>query len=649
MAENSKLENALALAAKGYRVFPLAPGSKKPPRDFHWKRAATVIPAEVKKLWFAYPGANIGVATGNGMLVIDVDVKGGRSGDESLALLDALGLDGDSFRVSTPSGGTHIYLNTELEHGQRVDTVDGFPGIDIRCDGGYVVGPGSEVDGKTYSITNDVPLVSAPWFDEILLKGNGARAAKTETPLIELDQQANIDRAREYLLNRAPEAIEGAGGDDTTYRVATRCRDYGLSEGVTLDLMLEHWNEQKASPPWMPDELEAKVSNAFQYASGSWGGQTAEAEFGALDIDVGESPMKSEVEIPAAEAPAHRKRRLAAVRCGDALEAALAESPPPLIDGLLDLGTFAVIYGPPNSGKTFAALDMCAAVATGRPWIGRKVDKGPVLYVFAEGGRRIIDRLAALQKMERLPTGAPFFRISSAVNLYSKEDVAAIIAEASAISGEGAPLRLIVLDTLARVMQGGDENSGQDMAAAVAAVDRIREATGATVLVVHHTGKDASRGMRGHSALLAAIDTEIVLERKPREKIGRLRTGKQRDLPSDVEFRFALESVLLGVTPSGERRSSCVFKPVDDLAIDALPLSPGAEAYLETLREAGGPLTVAGWNDAHRRGARPNWREGDKAPEGRSDVTLRRYRKELKDDQHIREVKRDTWEAIFSE
>ncbi|MCG6115874.1 MAG: DUF3987 domain-containing protein [Mesorhizobium sp.] len=113
------------------------------------------------------------------------------------------------------------------------------------------------------------------------------RTPKSEQPLVELDTEKAIRLATQYLVDRAPEAVEGAGGDQAAYTVACACRDYGVSEGVALDLMLDHWNEQKASPPWAPEELAEKVSNAYTYASGGYGAKMAEAEMPAVEIDEG--------------------------------------------------------------------------------------------------------------------------------------------------------------------------------------------------------------------------------------------------------------------------------------------------------------------------------------------------------------------------
>lgn len=150
------VDSAIDLARRGFRVFPLEPGGKVPVYGFAWKELATSDESAIRSWWKLYPDANVGVATGNGLLVIDADckVKNGiaERGLESLALLDDMGLP-EGFRVRTASGGIHVYLRVEPGVGLTVGAKDlpGYPGLDFRCDGGYVVGPGSIVGGVAYA------------------------------------------------------------------------------------------------------------------------------------------------------------------------------------------------------------------------------------------------------------------------------------------------------------------------------------------------------------------------------------------------------------------------------------------------------------------------------------------------------------------
>jgi RecA-family ATPase len=372
----SKLEAAISAASVGFRVFPVLPDTKHPAIE-NWPDAATTDTATIRRWWRDDPDCNIGIATGDGLLVVDADTKQDRPGGHSLEMLDMLGLP-DSYRVATPSGGTHVYLATNERHRNRVDSIPDYPGIDIRGERGYVLAAGSTIGGKPYTTTGAKRPDPAPqWFDEHLLRERPSHVQKTETTVTELDRPDNVQRATQWLLNTAPTAVEGAGGDQTTYEVACRMRDFGLSQQAALDAMLEHWNERQ-SPPWTPDDLSAKVENAFTYATGSWGALTPDADFDAIDIDVGESPKAVEpAESTATPAiPIRTASSFADVE--KPRRAFLDESE------MLPERNVAILNGDGATGKSLLAMQLAVAVAAGGRWLGRAVGSGPVLYFSAE-------------------------------------------------------------------------------------------------------------------------------------------------------------------------------------------------------------------------------------------------------------------------
>ena len=125
----------------------------------------------------------------------------------------------------------------------------------------------------------------------------------------------------------------------------------------------------------------------------------------------------------------------------------------------------------------------------------------------------------------------------------------------------GSPL-VIVIDTLSRIMSGGDENSAADMTALIRNLDAIREATGAHIMLVHHTGKDSARGARGHSSLRAATDTEIEVQNEDGNRAAIV--SKQRDYQGGEIFAFSLKSIELGIDQDGDEVSSCVVVEADE-------------------------------------------------------------------------------------
>jgi hypothetical protein len=124
-----------------------------------------------------------------------------------------------------------------------------------------------------------------------------------------------------------------------------------------------------------------------------------------------------------------------------------------------------------------------------------------------------------------------------------------------------APL-LIVVDTLSRVIAGGDENSAADMTAFIRNIDDVREMTRSHVMIVHHTGKDTARGARGHSSLRAATDTEIEVGNNDGARAAMV--TKQRDYQGSETFPFTLKAVALGHDQEGDEVNSCVVETQED-------------------------------------------------------------------------------------
>ncbi len=230
-----------------------------------------------------------------------------------------------------------------------------------------------------------------------------------------------------------------------------------------------------------------------------------------------------------------------------------------LMKGVFDCRAFGELYGESNSGKTFAALYMAEHIAHHWPWCGRKVRGGTVVYIAAEGGLGLEERLIAFRQHHGVDQAdVPLYVIPASIDLCSADsDTKTLIGEIERLG----TVRLIVIDTLARALAGGNENAPDDMGAFVLNCDRIREATGAAVLVVHHSGKDQSRGGRGHSSLKAAVDTEILVENV--DSLVTVTVTKQRDYPSGDIFTFKLEPVEIGTDEDGDPITSCVLLPAD--------------------------------------------------------------------------------------
>jgi hypothetical protein len=257
-----------------------------------------------------------------------------------------------------------------------------------------------------------------------------------------------------------------------------------------------------------------------------------------------------------------------------------------LIERLLDRNAMSIVFGASGAGKTFFVLDLCAHVSLGRPWRGLRVRQGTVLYLAIEGGLGIEERLTAWRThhLANIET-APFFVIPEPIDLCRPDaDVKLLLNRLAELPQK---LELIVVDTMSRALSGGDENSPKDMGALITNLDRLRLQSKAHILVIHHSGKDESRGARGHSLAKAAADTEIEVGQNVVAGINSATVTKQRDHHPGGEFRFRLESVEIGQDEAGKPITSCVAVETELGASGrkATRLPPTARAGLQKLHE----------------------------------------------------------------
>ena len=198
--------------------------------------------------------------------------------------------------------------------------------------------------------------------------------------------------------------------------------------------------------------------------------------------------------------------------------------PRPLVEGLISENSFCVMYGAPGSGKSFCALDIGLSIASGMPWHDKQTQQGSVLYIAGEGVGGLKRRVKAFHTYHGLSSISSFHVLQQAVNFRDEQSVKRLLRSIDRVGGD---FNAVFVDTVARALPGSDENSATDMGAFVDACDRIRHHTGAAVIGVHHSGKDISRGMRGSSALLGAVDTSI--EVKNSDGVICLKNEKQKD------------------------------------------------------------------------------------------------------------------------
>lgn len=276
------IDHALQLAHWGFHVFPLRKKSKLPLiKDF--PTLATRDIATIKDWWTKAPEANIGISTtkfgdGEALVVIDVDNKGKKKGDDELLKLEMEeGLEVPvTFTQRTPTGGRHLVYRSGTPVKQGTSVLG--PGLDIRSRGGYIVGVGSRIGDGVYTCESRDVRGAPEWLISRCggsVQGN--RREQVRAPE-KVDRLRAWARATQYLVTEAPLAYEGAGGDQKTFVVAARLKDFGLDEKSAVAALLEYWND-RCEPPWPADELEKKVANAYRYGVEPVGGSAPEADF----------------------------------------------------------------------------------------------------------------------------------------------------------------------------------------------------------------------------------------------------------------------------------------------------------------------------------------------------------------------------------
>ena len=251
-----------------------------------------------------------------------------------------------------------------------------------------------------------------------------------------------------------------------------------------------------------------------------------------------------------------------------------------LVDSIIPKRSFVALYAPPASYKSFISLDLAEAIATGRDWMGYRIPKkGAVLYICGEGHGGMGARVKACKIQNKSPDGANLYIIRAQLNLRSSpEDFAELLdAINDLISEIDEPLEIIILDTLMRMSGGGfNENSSEDMGAFITQAGKLQEIFECALMVIHHSGKDVTKGLRGHSSLLGAVDTELEIQRQDSvinsadaSVIGNaiLTVSKQKDGADSIQIGIEIVLVEIGTSDLGfETLTSLAIRQNQDIA-----------------------------------------------------------------------------------
>ncbi|HCW2950571.1 TPA: AAA family ATPase [Escherichia coli] len=248
-----------------------------------------------------------------------------------------------------------------------------------------------------------------------------------------------------------------------------------------------------------------------------------------------------------------------------------------VVKGVIPANSLCSTYGASGSYKSFLACSWACHVATGRHWGGRRVAHGSVMYVVGEGGIGVPRRIKAWEIVndERVKN---LYLVNRPIFPAVPLDVDEMVIASRQVEREtGKPVRMIILDTLARCFGGNDENDARDMGAFIRGCDELKRRTGATVLVVHHSGKDETKGARGSSAFRASLDAEYRIRREGADSEALvISCTKMKDAEELKEAAYDLRVVELFTDTDGELITSLVV--VD---------KPRPPVELERIEEAG--------------------------------------------------------------
>ena len=587
-------DSALIYAEKyKFQVFPLKERSKLPAtlKGFY---DASCITSVIQSWWDDNSLYNIGLRTGasSGVWVLDID---GEAGKEDLASLEALHGSLPKTPTQLTANGQHLIFSYPegMIIGNRTKLIrhDKAGGIDVRGNGGYIVlSPSIHPDtGKTYSWLikpSDQPFAAAPqWLLDMVVKQSGdflVQPSKIFNP----PTSKIINRTRpEDILHDQIRAIETApqGSRNHILNVAAmkvgKILETGIIEETTAKNLLANAAlkaglDQSEIPATINSGLNYGKTQPYKYSqNGSYNtphnvttvysqhnlnnDHSAKNDFDAETGEIKEDQKPNKFNVFSYEQLIHFPRTEW------------------IIKNIFPKKSFGIIYGKPGQGKTFIALDMALCIAHGMQWHDMDVSQGSVLYIAGEGFGGLGKRLKAwTYHNARNELTPPFYAITANVNMRSEEDVNAVIA---AIDGLNQKFSLIVIDTVARSILGGDENSATDMGLFIAACDSVKDYTGAAVIGVHHSGKDDEKGMRGSSALLGAVDTVIQIIQDDNKSIV-LTMEKQKDAEPIKDIKFDMI-----VIPTSVIDTSVVVQLSSDQTAIFTPKNKKVDLYIEAL------------------------------------------------------------------
>lgn len=399
-------------------------------------------------------------------------------------------------------------------------------GREMYASGRFMTVTGHNSHGTIKDITTDVMALEQEWF--------GIRAKKTASPPLNITptRLETRDNVRQVLamLDHIPPDLDYETWRDICWALAS-------TGWVSAPRIVHQWSE-KAGDRYEPDAVDALMSSFDP---------TRQITLGTLRHHAREHGWVATV-APTTLAEATPGNPLLT-----ASELQKIPATPYVVRGVLPAQGLAAIYGEPGSGKSFLALDIAHAIAVGRPtWFGFHVRQRPVVYVALEGQGGIAKRTQALEAhiKSASPDTLRFWTRDLELLVGAGSDQLA--EQVLETLGKGV---VVIVDTLNQAAPSADENASQDMGRIIANAKHLAASVDGLVILVHHSGKDRSRGLRGHSSLFAAMDAVIEV-RKPTAGREWCLTKSKDDL-SGQSFGFDLVPYEVGQDAFGVDHQLC--------------------------------------------------------------------------------------------
>lgn len=484
-----------------------------------------------------------GVIVSDGLLVIDVDPRNGGAEGYAKLVADVPEIAGAELIVETgrKDGGKHIYLKAPPGVA-LVQSLNGkYPGVDFKSSG-YVVGPGSmHASGHRYDIVvGDGPHDIAPAPDPLIkmLKRpdahrtslDGEQVDVTDDDLTKMIRSVDPDCAHDewVRVGMALHEVTGGTGFEIWDKWSKRGKKY-----PGRDVLDKRWHSFGKSA------TRVGYGTLHKYATQSGWQEPVTFEY--------QDDERQDDSTPTDDEPAPPKQRhqiwldtLMESRLGRVNRMA---AQPWVITDIIPAGGVVSLVGGSGVGKSFVAVDMACSIASGAQWHGYDVEHaGSVVYVAAEGGGGIDKRVLAWAQAHGMDDVPGLHMLLDAPIIDDQKD-AALVAETLAELSRRiqSPVRMVVLDTLNRVMQG-EENSATAMAALMRGVEMIRQRLGCAVQIIHHTGHGEQQRARGSSAFFAALDSEITIKQIGTGVV-ELENTKSKDSEAFDPVRLKLDKV----------------------------------------------------------------------------------------------------------